>query len=88
MTVLGVSPRFLAEVQGRVITPCGPSYHTKTLKLRQHPVQLASFEALRAMLVTGAVLTAPLFQFAHEAFGKHIHIASVSGGTDICGGCE
>lgn len=56
--------------------------------MRQHPVQIASFEALRAMLVTGAVLTAPMFEFTRRAFGGNIHISSVSGGTDICGGCE
>jgi acetoacetyl-CoA synthetase len=37
------------------------------------------------MTVTGAVLTAPLMEWVHEAFGKKLHIGSSSGGTDIFG---
>ncbi|KAF4620739.1 hypothetical protein D9613_000498 [Agrocybe pediades] len=68
VTTLGTSPRFLAEVQGRGIKP----------------QEIGSFEALRVMKVTGAIFTPPMFEWTQEAFGKHIHLASVSGGTDIC----
>ena len=30
----------------------------------------------------------PVFEWTQEAFGTNIHIVSVSGGTDICSGCE
>lgn len=56
--------------------------------LNQFAVEVGGFDALRVMLVTGAIFTAPLFEFTHRAFGRHIHLASISGGTDICGGCE
>jgi hypothetical protein len=46
-------------------------------------VEIGSFEALREMTVTGAVLTAPLMEWAHEAFGGKLHIGSSSGGTDV-----
>jgi acetoacetyl-CoA synthetase len=67
VTVLGTSPRFLTEVQMR---------HIK-------PLEIASFEALREMTVTGAVITAPLMEWTHEAFGRKLHIGSSSGGTDV-----
>lgn len=67
VTVLGTSPRFLTEVQMRGIKP----------------LEIASFEALRAMTVTGAVTTASLMEWAHEAFGSKLLIGSSSGGTDV-----
>ncbi|KLO17840.1 acetoacetyl-CoA synthetase [Schizopora paradoxa] len=70
VSVLGISPRFLTEVQGRGI----------------HPLDLAPFDCLRAVFSTGAVLTPPMFEFAQQAFGPNVHIASGSGGTDICCG--
>ncbi|KAF9478796.1 acetoacetyl-CoA synthetase [Pholiota conissans] len=68
VTAWGTSPRFLTEVQGRGI----------------NPFEVGTFEALRAMMVTGAILTPPMFEWTQQAFGKHVHIASTSGGTDIC----
>ncbi|KAH7908735.1 acetoacetate-CoA ligase [Hygrophoropsis aurantiaca] len=67
VTVFGTSPRFLTEVQMRGIKP----------------LALGSFESLRTMTVTGAVLTAPLMEWAHDGFGKQVLIGSSSGGTDV-----
>ncbi|KAJ7739028.1 acetoacetyl-CoA synthetase [Mycena maculata] len=68
VSVLGTSPRFLAEIQGQGIVPR----------------QLASFEALKTMSVTGAVLTSPMFVWTQQAFGEKVHVFSTSGGTDVC----
>ncbi|CAK5265414.1 unnamed protein product [Mycena citricolor] len=68
ITVLGTSPRFLAEVQGKGI----------------RPLSIGSFESLRTVSVTGAVLTTPMFHWTQAAFGKQIHVISTSGGTDVC----
>ena len=46
------------------------------------------FEALRRLFSTGAVLTAPQFEWAHRAFNDRLMISSGSGGTDICCCCE
>lgn len=67
VTVFGTSPRFLTEVQMRDIKP----------------LEIASFEALREITVTGAVITPPLMEWTHEAFGRKLHIGSSSGGTDV-----
>ncbi|KAJ8584275.1 acetoacetate-CoA ligase [Rhizopogon salebrosus TDB-379] len=67
VTVFGTSPRFLTEVQLRDIKP----------------LEIGSFVAIREMVVTGAVLTAPLMAWVHEAFGGKLHIGSSAGGTDV-----
>ncbi|PPQ98788.1 hypothetical protein CVT24_003346 [Panaeolus cyanescens] len=66
----GTSPRFLAEVQGQGI----------------NPLDIGPFESLKTLMVTGAIFTPPLFEWAQSVFGPRIHVASVSGGTDICSG--
>lgn len=68
VTMLGTSPRFLSEVQGKGLDP----------------LSLGSFKALRVMLCTGAVLTPPMFDWTQKAFGGKLHLVSTSGGTDIC----
>ncbi|KAI0935188.1 hypothetical protein AcW1_008828 [Taiwanofungus camphoratus] len=69
VTVFGTSPRFLSEVQGRGVEPS----------------KLAPFDFLRAISSTGAVLTPTMFEWTQQAFNADIHVASPSGGTDICG---
>ncbi|KAJ7187744.1 acetoacetyl-CoA synthetase [Mycena filopes] len=68
VSVLGTSPRFMAEVQGQKI----------------NPLQLAPFDALKCMVITGAVVTTPLFLWVQKAFGERVQIMSTSGGTDVC----
>ncbi|KAG5652875.1 hypothetical protein H0H81_003305 [Sphagnurus paluster] len=70
VSVLGTSPRFLAEIVGRGLKP----------------LEIGSFEALRVLGCTGAVLTPPMFEWAQKAFGgDRLHLISTSGGTDVCG---
>ncbi|OAX39780.1 acetoacetate-CoA ligase [Rhizopogon vinicolor AM-OR11-026] len=66
--------------QGVTVFGTSPRFLTE-LQLR---VDIGSFAALREMTVTGAVLTAPLMEWVHEAFGRKLHIGSSSGGTDVC----
>jgi acetoacetyl-CoA synthetase len=70
VNLLGTSPRFLSEVQGRGILP------------RR---DIGKFEALRRITVTGAVLTVPQYGWAKGAFSDRTVICAGSGGTDICG---
>ncbi|KAF8160731.1 acetoacetyl-CoA synthetase [Crassisporium funariophilum] len=68
VTAWGTSPRFLAEVQGHNI----------------NPLTIGNFESLRTMTITGAVVTAPMFEWTQSAFGRNVQLVSTSGGTDIC----
>ncbi|KAF8258376.1 acetoacetate-CoA ligase [Lactarius quietus] len=70
VNLLGTSPRFLSEVQGRGILP------------RR---DIGKFEALRRITATGAVLSVPLYGWAKSAFSDRTVICAGSGGTDICG---
>ncbi|KAK0213121.1 acetoacetyl-CoA synthetase [Desarmillaria ectypa] len=70
VTLFGTSPRFLSEIQSQGIKP----------------LELAPFEALASILVTGAPLTPSLFAWTQEVFGDTVHLFSTSGGTDVCGG--
>ncbi|THH30313.1 hypothetical protein EUX98_g3891 [Antrodiella citrinella] len=69
VTFFGTSPRWLSEIRGQEI----------------NPLEVARFESLRNMFVTGAVLTPPMFEWTQQVFGS-IHLISGSGGTDICSG--
>jgi acetoacetyl-CoA synthetase len=86
--MLGTSPRFLGEMQGKGIRP---SRYLQLYRERNcsnvSPEEIGSFDALRCIGSTGAVLTPPLFEWTQKAFGD-IHLTSGSGGTDICAGCE
>ncbi|KAI0284512.1 acetoacetate-CoA ligase [Russula brevipes] len=70
ITVHGTSPRFLSELQGRGVLP---------------KRDVGRFEALRRLTSTGAVLTAPQFEWAQRAFNDRVILSSGSGGTDIFG---
>lgn len=90
--MFGTSPRFLTEVQSREIRPREqPQIHLMPFLALAHglfKVELAPFESLRTIFSTGAVLTPPMFEWTQKAFGQRVHIASSSGGTDICGACR
>lgn len=90
MTLLGTSPRFLAEIQGRGISPrMSPILHhcySGDLKKGQ-TVKIGKFDALKTITCTGAVLTTPMFEWTQNAFGKNVHVVSTSGGTDVCTAC-
>ncbi|KAF9007968.1 acetoacetate-CoA ligase [Cyathus striatus] len=68
VSVLGVSPRFLAELRNQ------------EAKIRK----LLPFEALRTVASGGAVLTASLHRWAQDLFGEQTRVMTGMGGTDIC----
>ncbi len=43
-----------------------------------------NLKSLKSMLSTGSPLLAPSFDFIYEDFKSDLHLASISGGTDIC----
>jgi acetoacetyl-CoA synthetase len=67
VTAFGTSPRYLAMLEKEGIRP------------REH----FDLAALRTLLSTGAPLSPNQFAFVHEAIKPDVHLASISGGTDI-----
>ena len=52
---------------------------------RRRPRDTHDLSAVRAVSSTGSPLAPENFAYAYEAFPPDIHLASVSGGTDLCG---
>jgi acetoacetyl-CoA synthetase len=69
VSVHGISPKFLAGVQ----------------KAGLRPREQFAFPRLRTILSTGAPLEPDQFQFVYNAIHPDIQLASISGGTDLCG---
>jgi acetoacetyl-CoA synthetase len=68
-TLLGVSAKYLDAVQ--------------TSGLR--PRTTHRLDALRTVCSTGSALPPEGYEFVYEAIGSDLHLASISGGTDLCG---
>jgi acetoacetyl-CoA synthetase len=54
-------------------------------KAEAHPMDTHDLSALRVILSTGSVLVAESFDYVYDAIKKDVHLASMSGGTDIVG---
>lgn len=70
VTRLGISPRWMYEIAKAGISPR----------------KIADLSSLRMVSSTGMVLSTQLFEwFYDEGFPSHVHLANISGGTDIAG---
>ncbi len=67
-TKLGISPRWMFELA----------------KLGISPREIANLSSLQTVTSTGMVLSDQLFEwFYDQGFPTHVHLANISGGTDI-----
>lgn len=67
VTFFGTSARFIQACKAEELQPQG----------------LADLSHLRTVASTGSPLSSQGFQWVYEAVGKDLHLASISGGTDI-----
>jgi acetoacetyl-CoA synthetase len=74
-----------AEAEGMTIFGTSAKYIDAVKKTGWRPRDDFRLESLRAMLSTGSPLSAESFDFVFDAVKSDIHLASISGGTDICG---
>ncbi|WP_374621603.1 acetoacetate--CoA ligase [Devosia sp.] len=49
------------------------------------PAETHDFGSLRTILSTGSPLLPQSFDYVYESWKRDVHLASISGGTDICG---
>ncbi|HEX3656219.1 MAG TPA: acetoacetate--CoA ligase [Pirellulales bacterium] len=68
LTVLGTSPKYLAAIA----------------KAGLVPRETHDLSSLRLILSTGAPLGGAGFDYVYESIKSDVHLASISGGTDIC----
>jgi acetoacetyl-CoA synthetase len=75
---------FAAE-EGMTIFGTSAKYIDAVKKSGLVPRQTHDLSKLRTMLSTGSPLAPESFDFVHESVKSDLHLASISGGTDICG---
>lgn len=79
-----MTDRLLAMTREEKLTFLGVS--AKYIEsLREKSVQGGSLPELRTIASTGSPLSPELFDFVYDRISPHVHLASISGGTDICG---
>jgi acetoacetyl-CoA synthetase len=69
MTIFGTSAKYIDAVR----------------KTGWRPKDTHKLSALRTMCSTGSPLSPESFDFVYDAIKSDLHLASISGGTDICG---
>ena len=74
-----------ADEEGMTIFGTSAKYIDAVKKSGLQPRETHTLSALRAMLSTGSPLSAESFDFVHAGIKADMQLASISGGTDICG---
>lgn len=67
ITLFGTSPRYLAALE----------------KAGYRPLEHGSLARLRTVFSTGSPLAPEQYDFVHDAIGREVQLASITGGTDI-----
>ena len=74
-----------ADEEGMTIFGTSAKYIDALRKSGLRPKESHSLASLRTMCSTGSPLAPESFDFVYEAIKSDLHLASISGGTDICG---
>ncbi|MFN0191158.1 MAG: acetoacetate--CoA ligase [Aestuariivirga sp.] len=74
-----------ADEEGMTIFGTSAKYIDAVKKTGWRPRDSLKLAALRTMMSTGSPLAAESFDFVYDCIKGDLHLASISGGTDICG---
>ena len=74
-----------ADAEGMTIFGTSAKYIDAVKKSGLRPRETHRLSALRSMLSTGSPLSAESFDFVYSGIKADMQLASISGGTDICG---
>ena len=74
-----------ADEEGMTIFGTSAKYIDAVRKSGLRPKETHSLKSLRTMCSTGSPLAPESFDFVYGAIKSDLHLASISGGTDICG---
>ncbi len=75
----------LADELGITLFGTSAKYIDTLRKTRATPSSTNDLSALRTITSTGSPLSAENFDYVYEHVKSDVHLASISGGTDICG---
>ena len=73
-----------AEATGMTLLGTSPGYLDALRKSGFRPRESHDLSSLRTVISTGSPLSAEGFEYVYEHVKRDIHLASVSGGTDLC----
>ena len=73
----------MAEAEGITVFGTSAKYLALAEKEGLEPGKTFDLSTLRAMLSTGSPLASHSYDYVYRAIGREIHLASISGGTDI-----
>lgn len=73
----------LAEVERVTVFGTSAKYIALAEKADRHPARDFDLSSLRTVLSTGSPLVAESFDWLHRELANGVHVASISGGTDI-----
>ena len=73
-----------AEATGMTLLGTSPGYLDALRKSGFHPRESQDLGSLRTVISTGSPLSAEGFEYVYEHVKPDVHLASVSGGTDLC----
>jgi acetoacetyl-CoA synthetase len=74
-----------ADAEGMTVFGTSAKYIDAVNKAGLRPKDTHNLATIRAMCSTGSPLVPESFDFVYDAIKTDIHLASISGGTDICG---
>ncbi|MDX1301499.1 acetoacetate--CoA ligase [Photobacterium sp.] len=75
----------MAEQEGVTLFGTSAKYLEALEKQGYQPIQSHTLPQLRTLCSTGSVLAPEQFDYVYRAIKKDLQLASISGGTDICG---
>lgn len=75
----------MAEALGVTHFGTSPKYLSSLEKVGYQPAEQVQLPTLRMILSTGSPLPAASFEFVYRAIKQDVHLASISGGTDLLG---
>ena len=73
----------VADATGMTLFGTSAKYIDAVQKANLEPIRTHRLEALRTMTSTGSPLAPESFDFVYQSIKRDIHLASISGGTDI-----
>jgi acetoacetyl-CoA synthetase len=75
----------LAERHGTTLFGVSAKYLDSLVKSDYRPVEHHDLSAIRTVCSTGSPLGPEAFDWVYRSIGADLHLASISGGTDLCG---
>jgi acetoacetyl-CoA synthetase len=75
----------VADAEGVTLFGTSAKYIDSIAKVRRRPMSTHRLDTVRTIVSTGSPLSPESFAYVYDAVKADVHLASISGGTDLCG---